>query len=174
MIDLSESEVKSGAPVERPVTVGDQQGGVTTSLLSPLSSLLSCLPRLQCLEHSTGSREAAAETDHDHLHSTHWSLWVICCLQKYFRRDGNSCNNTALISLLEPHSSIPLTPPDPVLDTASWPRYCVSVLSLNRIRARLEQQSDQLPRSAVHMISSSTIRPQITGAFLFHEYSGIV
>ena len=41
MIDLSESEVKSGAPVERPVTVGDQQGGVTTSLLSPLSSLVS-------------------------------------------------------------------------------------------------------------------------------------
>ena len=94
--------------------------------LSPLSSPVSP----QWSVGSGSCRDWPATT-----YTTQCSLWVICCLLKYFRRDGNSCNNTTLISLslslslLEPHSSIPLTPPDPVLDTASWPRYCVSVQS---------------------------------------------
>ena len=70
-----------------------RQGYDPPPLSSPRSRMLVVSPPL--LEYRQWQLLGLTTT----TYTSHWSLWVICCLQKYFGRDGNSCNNTTLISL---------------------------------------------------------------------------
>ena len=120
MIDLSESEVKSGAPLRLRVT---------TSLSSLLSQCLHS--RMLVVQAAGRGSSSCRDWPVRTTYTSQWSLWVICCLQKYFRRAGNSCNNTTVISLLQAESSTELDTINPARSRAwypaSWPRYCVSL-----------------------------------------------
>ena len=75
------------------------------------------------------------------------------------------------LSLLEPqHGSIPLTPSDPVLDTASWLRYWVSLwVSPESQYNNTTKVVTTVRSSTAHMISSSTVRSQINTLRFFKK-----